>query len=130
MVLLPALRPAFTFLPKGASLFQQAAVEMKPDLFDFVESAAAAVAGQKVFSAIDGDDIVYFTSNPWLPFTSIHRAVSDLKTDSIPKIAFGKYETADGRTEMPMNICLNHMLADGLHVSRFLENFYARAEAL
>ncbi len=130
VVLLPALRPAFTFLPAGASLFQQAAVPMKPDLLEFARSAAEAVKDQRVFSAIDGDDIVYFTSNPWLNFTSIHRAVSDLKTDSIPKIAFGKYETADGRTEMPMNICLNHMLADGLHVSRFLENFHGRVAAL
>jgi len=130
VVLLPSLRPAFTYLPPGSSLFRQAAVPMKPDPVEFARGAAEAVKGQTVFSAIEGDDIIYFTSNPWLPFTSIHRAVSDLKTDSIPKIAFGQYEKVNGRTEMPMNICLNHMLADGLHVARFLENFRARLEAL
>lgn len=65
------------------------------------------------------DDVVFFSSIPWINFTSISHSRSFKMKDSIPKISFGKYLVKDGKKMMPVSIHVNHALMDGFHVGQY-----------
>jgi chloramphenicol O-acetyltransferase type A len=48
--------------------------------------------------------------------------------DSVPKIVFGKLIFKDGQVLLPISVHVNHALCDGLHVSRFLEEYAQRMQ--
>ncbi len=61
----------------------------------------------------------YFVSClPWLSYTQIVNPWGGGE-DSNPRITWGKYETKEGRTTLPLSILVHHGLADGLHIARF-----------
>jgi len=67
------------------------------------------------------EDLIYFSSLPWIEFTSIKHAYDSHINPGIPRISFGKYSTSEGVVKMPINVEINHALADGLHVGRFFK---------
>lgn len=69
----------------------------------------------------DREDLIYFSSLPWIEFTSIKHAYDSHINPGIPRISFGKYSTDKGVVKMPINVEINHALADGLHVGRFFQ---------
>ncbi|AWA29380.1 chloramphenicol acetyltransferase [Flavobacterium magnum] len=74
--------------------------------------------------SFDRDDLIHFSSLPWVPFTSLSHARSFSFADSCPKISFGKMKTeALGIKTMPMSVHVHHGLMDGLHVGRFIDFF-------
>jgi chloramphenicol O-acetyltransferase type A len=66
------------------------------------------------------DDVVYFTTLPWVSFTSFTNAHNLRRADSVPRIAFGKFATEAERVMLPISIEVHHALMDGLHVGRYL----------
>jgi chloramphenicol O-acetyltransferase type A len=46
--------------------------------------------------------------------------------DSVPKIVFGKIIFKDGQVLLPISVHVNHAVCDGLHVSKFLEEYGRR----
>lgn len=103
--------------------------------FDFVDSFehfhAAARAEIERVRASDGklepaaerDDLMHYSSLPWLAFTSFSHARQGLSEDSVPKIVFGKYHRQGTELRMPLSVSVHHALMDGLHVGRFVELF-------
>jgi chloramphenicol O-acetyltransferase type A len=69
----------------------------------------------------DRDDLIYHSVIPWVSFTSISHARDSRRQSGIPKITFGKYREAGGRTLMPVSVEVHHALMDGLHVGRYFE---------
>ena len=67
------------------------------------------------------DDLIYFSSLPWIQFTSLKHAFDSHINPSIPRISFGKYVMQDSQTLMPLNVEVNHALMDGFHLARYLE---------
>jgi chloramphenicol O-acetyltransferase type A len=67
-------------------------------------------------------DVCYFSAIPWIKFTSIEHAMNS-NADSIPRIAFGKWEERDGKKYMPVSVHVHHALMDGVHVGEFYELF-------
>lgn len=68
------------------------------------------------------DNLIHFSSIPWLDFTSLSHARSFDILDSCPKVSFGKMAIADnGARTMPMSVHVHHALMDGYHVSLFVE---------
>lgn len=65
-------------------------------------------------------DIVHFSVLPWIAFTSISHAHTNLSTDSIPKIVFGKYFENAGKLLIPISVEVNHSLIDGWHINEFI----------
>lgn len=66
------------------------------------------------------NDVIYMTSLPWISFTSISHPLNyGQKSDSIPRIAWGKFYNLHDRLVMPVSIQLNHALADGYHAGLF-----------
>jgi chloramphenicol O-acetyltransferase type A len=93
--------------------------------FDRFMTAAArevreAQAGNKPFEPSPRDDKIHFTTLPWVSFTSFAHARNPGRADSVPKIAFGKFEKEKDRTLLPISVEVHHALMDGLHVGRYL----------
>jgi len=65
-------------------------------------------------------DLIYFTTLPWVSFTSFAHARTPGRGESIPRIAFGKFFKESGHTLLPISVEVHHALMDGLHVGRFL----------
>jgi len=62
------------------------------------------------------------TSFPWAKYTMATNAYNLDKKDSIPRIAWGKYELENDKIMMPFSIEVHHALVDGLHVGRLIQN--------
>src|SRR5687767_4785213 len=97
--------------------------------FDYVEdfeefmaeagrSVSTARTGNQPFKSREGDDRIYFTTLPWISFTSFSHARNWRQEDSIPRIAFGKFTEEHGRILLPISVEVHHALVDGLHVGR------------
>jgi chloramphenicol O-acetyltransferase type A len=99
------------------------------DDFDtFVEHAVKEIDrvqnSKGLIPAISGENVIHYTALPWIDFTSISHARSfSFRSDSCPKIAFGKMKEVNGRRQMAFSIHAHHALMDGYHVGLFLEKF-------
>lgn len=69
------------------------------------------------------DDIVHYSSMPWIKFTSLSHARSFSFPDSCPKISFGKMTENNGKKTMPVSIHVHHALVDGLHLGQYIDHF-------
>lgn len=94
------------------------------DFGEFIDAAQRAVnllrAGDDVFRPQAADDMIHFTTLPWVSFTSFAHARNWRTGDSVPKIAFGKFTEEHGRVLLPISVEVHHALMDGLHVGRYL----------
>ena len=88
-------------------------------------AVSEALAGDGAFRPNPRDDMIHFTTLPWVSFTSFSHARNWGREDSVPKIAFGKFIKANERTLLPFSVEVHHALMDGLHVGRYV----ARLEA-
>lgn len=97
------------------------------NLNQFVEAATAEIERVKNTSGLSinenegRNDIIYFTSVPWVDFTSIKHAGGHQSGDSIPEIAVGKLHEENGRMMMSVSVEVNHGLADGRHIGLFVD---------
>ncbi|MEQ1923926.1 MAG: CatA-like O-acetyltransferase [Pyrinomonadaceae bacterium] len=107
--------------------FSFAYFEMHDDIFDFARSGEVASRKYKTLKTFDVEtgrvDLVYFSSLPWVSFTSVKHATRLDKRQTIPRIVFGKIFDSDGRKLMPLSVEANHAIMDGLHAARFLNRF-------
>lgn len=79
-----------------------------------------ALSGDGAFRPNPRDDMIHFTTLPWVSFTSFSHARNWGHEDSVPKIAFGKFVKVDDRTLLPFSVEVHHALMDGLHVGRYV----------
>ena len=68
-------------------------------------------------------NVIYYTSLPWINFTSLSHPRKFSFDDSCPRIAFGKMTDDNGKKIMPVSIHVHHALMDGFHISQFIDNF-------
>ena len=91
----------------------------------FVREAQSEIARIQNSHGLDpgvaGDDVIHFSSLPWLNFTSLSHARSFKFPDSCTKISFGKMSDQNGSLHMPISIHVHHALMDGLHVANMVE---------
>ena len=73
--------------------------------------------------AISGENVIHYSSIPWINFTSLSHARSFSFNDSIPKISFGKMTNENGKRTMPFSIHVHHALMDGYDVAKFIDLF-------
>ncbi|HUR12627.1 MAG TPA: CatA-like O-acetyltransferase, partial [Flavitalea sp.] len=73
--------------------------------------------------AMSGENVIHYSSVPWLRFTSLSHARAYSFPDSIPKISFGKMITEGSRKIMPVSVHVHHGLMDGFHVAQFVDRF-------
>jgi chloramphenicol O-acetyltransferase type A len=73
--------------------------------------------------AVSGENVIHYSSLPWISFTAISHARSFSFKDSCPKVSFGKMTTQNGQNIMPVSVHVHHALMDGYHVGQFLDYF-------
>lgn len=104
--------------------FAYAYFDYQIDFEKFVSDAGSAVDDVRTGSAplmpTMRDDVIYFTTLPWISFTSFAHARNRGRGESIPRIVFGKFTRENQRLMMPVSVEVHHALMDGLHVGRFL----------
>lgn len=98
-----------------------------PDFSVFSEHAKAIIeevrSSTGLIPAVSGENVIHYSSIPWLNFTSLSHARSFSFKDSCPKISFGKMMEQNGIKQMPVSIHVHHALMDGFHVAQFVERF-------
>jgi chloramphenicol O-acetyltransferase type A len=106
---------AFSYMPYHAdfSIFKQACDE---------EIARIQVA-PSIFPEHIADDVIHYSSLPWLKFTSMSHARNFSFPDSVPKISFGKMTKQGDTLTMPVSIHVHHALMDGIHVGEYVDTF-------
>ena len=133
LILHDHLVPSFTDLHPGSRNFHITTLEAGDDLADFCRRAKAASAAQTTFlpeSPWPEDQLIYFTCLPWFPVTALTNERDADPTDSIPRVAWGKYEEREGRTQLLVSLELNHRLVDGAHVGALFQALERRMEEL
>ncbi|MDR3653083.1 MAG: chloramphenicol acetyltransferase [Paludibacter sp.] len=99
------------------------------DIEEFMHQATVEVARVKNESGLKftnaGEDILHYSTLPWVDFTSVNHARILSRDRSIPKITFGKITRDEVKTQMwlPVDVHVNHALMDGYHVGKFIERF-------
>jgi len=102
--------------------------------FDFEENFEAFAAKAKIEieqvqhatglkTALTGENVIHYSSIPWIDFTGLSHARAFSHEDSIPKICFGKMTIKDDRRYMPMSVHAHHGLMDGYHISQYIDLF-------
>jgi len=117
--------------------FAYAYFDYQDDFAKFHQEAGTAVenlrANNGPLKPTMRDDVMYFTTLPWITFTSFAHARNKGRGESIPRIVFGKFTKSEGRLLLPISVEVHHGLMDGLHVGRFLtklEEAFASPETL
>lgn len=104
--------------------FGFAYIEFFEDFAEFEQSAKLEIErvrhGQGLDPSRSEDNVIHYSSVPWLKFTSVSHARSFSFRENCPKIVFGKL--SEEKT-MPLSIHVHHALMDGFHVAKFVELF-------
>jgi len=72
------------------------------------------------------DDMLYCTSLPWFSFSGMLHPVGPDPMDSVPRIAWGRFEEKEGKLVLPLNVQAHHAFIDGVHLAKF----FRKAEEL
>lgn len=106
----------------------------QPTFEQFVETANVEMDrvrnSKGLEPALSGENVVHFSSIPWIKFTSLTHARAFSYPDSIPKISFGKASDEEGKMLMPVSVNGHHGLMDGWHVSQFVERFQKNLDTI
>ena len=94
------------------------------DLDRFIETATLEMARIRSTTGLTrtkANNIIRYSSLPWIDFTSLSHARDCSRADSCPYITFGKMTEHDGMRSMPVSVHVNHALVDGLQLGQYLE---------
>lgn len=126
--------PSFTTYTEVADVFSFCDVPFEEDYQKFIKSAATkALEMSKNPSFEDGNhhDYLFLSAIPWVSFTMFQHAMPFHPTDSVPRIAWGKYFEEGQKIKMPLSVQAHHALVDGRHVGLYfqkIEQFFQNFE--
>ena len=114
--------------------FSFAYFEMKDDVFEFNRSGKAARERYKALRSFDVEsgrsDLIYYSVIPWVSFTSFKHASRLDKSQTVPRIVFGKVFAEGDRMMMPISVEANHTIMDGFHVGKFFTSFQEKLNSV
>jgi chloramphenicol O-acetyltransferase type A len=102
-------------------------MDYEPDFNQFIEKAKLEIEriqnSKGLIPAVSGENVIHYSSIPWINFTSLSHARAFRFKDSSPKISFGKMTEENNRKKMPVSVHVHHALMDGYDVGRHFELF-------
>jgi chloramphenicol O-acetyltransferase type A len=105
--------------------FGFAYIDYHEDFGAFVHEAQREIdrvqSSTGLIPAVSGENVIHYSSIPWINFTSLSHARSFSFKDSCPKISFGKMTEENGKRSMPLSIHGHHALMDGFHVAQYID---------
>ena len=96
---------------------------------DFYKQAQQEIDKIKTISGMNTgedsvrQDVIHYSTVPWVSFTGLSHERNFSRPDSIPKMTFGKYFKEGSRLLLPLSINAHHGLMDGIHVGKHFEIF-------
>jgi chloramphenicol O-acetyltransferase type A len=118
------VHPSFTILLEDEQ-FSFCTVEYRSRYDEFSAAAAERIEHIRQHPSLQDepgqDNLLFMTSIPWISFSAMQHPMHVHPADSIPRIAWGKIDEAEGRLMMPLSVQVHHALMDGLHVGRYYE---------
>lgn len=118
-------QPSFTDRKPGSELFHIVTVPAGDDILAFCREAKRKSQSQKCFIDMtkESNDLVYLSCLPSLKLTALTNEFDLLapgfSSDSVPRIAWGKYSEHSGRLELTVSVEVNHRFIDGIHIEKF-----------
>lgn len=116
--------PSFTIITQP-EVFSFCTVNYIEDFQSFnnrVEEKTASLTGKvDIEDEPNRDDLIFMTSIPWISFTSVTHPIHLSSTDSIPRIAWGKFFEDNSKVKLPFSVQVNHALMDGIHIGKYFE---------
>ncbi|GLC83064.1 CatA-like O-acetyltransferase [Lacrimispora brassicae] len=97
-------------------------------LKDSKQQQEMARQSQSLEDGDDEDQRFFFSSIPWVSYTSIIQPVP-MPADSNPRITWGKYYASEGCLKIPVSVLVNHALMDGVHISKFFSGLQSRCDS-
>ncbi len=107
----------FAFIPFSEN-FEVFNTEMQREISEVQNSTGIRLNNGEL-----GKDLIRHSTIPWSSFSAILHPTPLDKTESVPKITFGKFSIKSGRKYLPVSVEAHHGLADGFHLSKYLEEF-------
>ena len=117
--------PSFTDRKENSELFHIVTVPADGDILSFCRSASETSRKQKCFiePSLEGGHLAYYSCLPTLRLTALTNEFDLLApgfaSDSVPRIAWGRYTERGGRLELTVSMELNHRFIDGVHIEKF-----------
>lgn len=98
-----------------------------PVLKKFINEAQNSIKSEKLAAGLklkpNATNLIHYSILPGISFSSMQHAQMLGAGDSVPKIVFGKLVFKDGCVLLPVSVHVHHAVCDGLHVSKYLEEF-------
>lgn len=115
--------PSFTDLKPGSELFHIVTMPCGENLETFCRMARKKSMEQASFldQSAETGDLIYFSCLPWVQLTALTNERALDPDDSVPRIAWGKFQPENGREVLHISLELNHRFVDGIHVGKFYE---------
>lgn len=107
----------FSFTPFSDD-FETFNAVLQEEIKDVHETTGLRLSNERL-----GKDHVRHTTIPWNSFSAILHPTDFNTKESVPKIAFGRFNIKEGRKYLPVSIEAHHGLADGIHIAKYLEEF-------
>ncbi|MBN2554338.1 MAG: chloramphenicol acetyltransferase [Anaerolineales bacterium] len=122
------VQPSITVLSDG-DLFSFCTISYCAGFARFCAAAVEMITRRESENVLEDepgqDDLIFMTGLPWIAFTSIVHPIHMHPADSIPRIAWGKFDTRNGRVAMPLSVQVHHGLMDGIHVGTYFQHVQA-----
>lgn len=80
------------------------------------------LSSNDLYPPVNGQDCIHCSALPWFSFSG-HKEPSSGDLQSIPELAFAKFEEQNNQLILNVSIHVNHALIDGYHVGLFAERF-------
>ena len=136
LFLLDRRDPSFTDIKPGTERFHIVTMAHLPRIGDFCREASRLRKLQEAFIDPDkeSDALIYYTCMPWIDLTALTNG-RDLSApgaleDSIPRIAWGRFNDENGKKTLGISVEVNHRFIDGIHIGRFAELLTCEMERL
>lgn len=108
--------------------------ERRLNVFEFDIAGKAAREKYKALKTFDVEtgriDLIYYSVIPWISFTSFKHASRLDKSQTVPRMVFGKIFDDGGEKKMPLSVEANHAIMDGFHVGKFFNLFQEKIDAI
>ena len=116
------IHPSITLL-KDDDLFTFCTFDYAVDYSSFAANALVQMTHMKENPTLEDepgqDNLLYMTAIPWVSFTSFMHPAIHNPSDSVPRIAWGKFFQEGDLLKMPLSVQGHHALMDGLHMGKY-----------
>ncbi|MGI6713745.1 MAG: CatA-like O-acetyltransferase [Bacilli bacterium] len=124
ILLFDRIDPGFTVMTDMGVYDNCDDIDIHSDFHTFLQEAVPLVAEIKKGTYLSGEQIdvrldkFYFSSLPWMEFTSLTQPIDNGPLAYIPRIAWDKFHFEDDKITMHLNFQVHHALIEGVHLGQ------------